>query len=81
MSEQSESLSTSPRTVTADCPAGKRAVGAGASVTGGGQIVFEQILPSVATAVPGFVMVTAYEGTATTLNWTLHAFAICANAS
>ena len=74
---------TSPTTssskgVTATCPTGKRVVGTGADLAGGlGQVVLDDIAPNA-----GLTAVTAFgveDGNGTTNNWTIRAFAVCAN--
>ncbi|MEU8004358.1 hypothetical protein AB0B66_24650 [Catellatospora sp. NPDC049111] len=65
------------RSTTAACPTGKRALGGGATVTGGlGQVVIDAMMPATTT-----VTAAAYEDSdGTTATWTLTAYAICAPA-
>jgi hypothetical protein len=71
---------STPKTATATCPAGKRAVGGGATHSNAapGLVVIDQIQPSDEHTVPGVVTVGAYE-TGTTTSWSVTAFALCAN--
>lgn len=68
--------SVSTKTVTAVCPVGKRVTGAGGDITGGlGQVVIDDLAPTATS-----VRVTGYEDdTGTTVNWSVRAYAICAN--
>ena len=64
--------------VTATCPTGKRVLGTGADLAGGlGQVVLDDIAPNA-----GLTAVTAFgaeDGNGTSNNWTIRAFAVCAN--
>jgi hypothetical protein len=73
-------VALTPKTATATCPAGKRAVGGGATHSNAapGLVVIDQIQPSDEHTVPGVVTVGAYE-TGTTTSWSVTAFALCAN--
>lgn len=68
--------STSPRSVTAHCPAGKRVVGTGFYLDGAAaQVVLDDLIPTA-----GSVTATGYEdqdGTAD--DWWIRAFAVCAD--
>jgi hypothetical protein len=71
---------SSDKSATATCPAGKRVVGAGSEIGGGGgQVVMDDLRPNAAldsVAVQGFE---DEDGTAG--NWLVRAYAICAAAS
>lgn len=64
------------KSATALCPAGKVVVGTGARITGGGgDVVLDEVIPS-----EGGVTVGAYEDEdGTAANWSVTAFAVCAN--
>ena len=70
--------SGSAKVATATCPAGKKVVGTGVRLLGdAGQVVVDDVVPS-----PGLtsVSVAAYEdGTGYAGNWSLRAYATCAN--
>ncbi len=70
---------SSDKSITATCPAGKQLVGAGADVTpGDGHVLIEDIRPS-----PDLTKLTVKaveDQTGTTANWFVQAFAICAQA-
>ena len=72
------SNSVSGTGVTATCPVGKKLIGAGGQLTNAlGQVVMDDITPNAGLT---SVSVTGFEDdTGTTTNWTIHAFAICAN--
>jgi hypothetical protein len=75
----STSLSSSVNKArTVSCPTGKRVVGAGAEIGGGnGQVVFEDIRPNATltnVTANAFEDETGFDG-----NWTVTAYAICAN--
>ncbi|SCL34851.1 hypothetical protein GA0074692_3941 [Micromonospora pallida] len=69
------------RTVTATCPVGKVLVGTGYEITGGtGEVVVDDFAPNGGPAsAPTAVTVGAYEADATTANWLVAAYAVCAN--
>ncbi|GLY21803.1 hypothetical protein [Micromonospora sp. NBRC 101691] len=69
------------RSVTATCPAGKALVGTGYEITGGvGEVVVDDFSPNGGPATaPTAVTVGAYEADPTTANWTVTAYAVCAN--
>ena len=72
---------SSGKFVTASCPAGKRAVGAGAELTGGGgQVVLDYIGGTVANLATTKAQAKEDED-GTTANWTVRSFAICAASS
>jgi hypothetical protein len=83
--------SNSGKSATAVCPGDKRVLGGGGAITGGAvgvagsvkQLVdIERINPSDETTVPGNVFVAANEADpGTTLNWSVTAYAVCANVS
>jgi hypothetical protein len=66
------------KSVPATCPAGKRVVGAGGDITGGGgQVALNDIIPNSALT---SVTVTGLEDQdGTTSDWSVGAYAICAN--
>jgi hypothetical protein len=67
------------KAVVASCPAGKRVLGAGGEITGGGgQALLKVVLPDA-----GLTSVTARgreDQNGTTENWSVTAYAVCANA-
>ncbi len=67
--------STSPKSVQIACPAGKRLLGGGARVTGGGQ---EVVLTASFPDNDNIYRASAAENDAFVAAWTLTAFAICA---
>jgi len=76
--------STSPKVWQTSCPSGKVVVGTGFDITGGKtgfspdaltNVVIDEVFPLTDT-----VLVTAYEEEATSANWSVTAFAICAKA-
>ncbi|MGN9810266.1 hypothetical protein ACTMSW_13025 [Micromonospora sp. BQ11] len=69
------------RTITAACPAGKVLTGTGFELNGAtGDAVVDDLRPNGGPATaPTSVNVGAFETDATTLNWGVTAFAICAN--
>jgi hypothetical protein len=79
---KSSAIDNSPKTVTATCPAGKRAVGGGATHSNAspGAVVIDQIQPSDENTVPGVVTVSAYQ-TGAASSWSVTAFVFCANVS
>jgi hypothetical protein len=72
------SSSSATRTTTAQCPGGKRVIGAGGTITGGnGRIKVDEIRPNEGLTQ---VTVTASEDQdGTSASWRLRAYAICAN--
>ncbi|MFC3890717.1 hypothetical protein ACFOWZ_04475 [Lentzea rhizosphaerae] len=72
----SASNSSEFKSATASCPAGKVVVGTGARINGGGgDVVLDEVVPR-----EGSVFVGAYEDEdGTTANWSVTAFAVCAN--
>lgn len=92
VSMSSATDSTSPKQVTATCPAGKRAIGAAGGLAGGtgtsgtppdatSEVVIYRIVPSPETTVPGDVTVTAFEEDPYGSNWQVEATALCADVS
>ncbi|MEU4772453.1 hypothetical protein [Micromonospora sp. NPDC023644] len=77
----SASNSTDFRSVTATCPVGKVLTGTGYELNGAtGEAVVDDLRPNGGPAVaPTAVTVGAYEAEAFAGNWSLTAFAICAN--
>jgi hypothetical protein len=81
---QSDNNSESPKNQFAYCPAGKRAIAGGATISGG----FTGIHPNLVSQVglrdiavtSTSVFVTVVETTATAANWSVQARAVCANA-
>ena len=82
--------SESGKLATANCPAGKRVIGAGAEILGGvsgsspnelADAVIDEIFPSSEDIVPGSVSVRAFEEEPTGVNWAVRAIALCANVS
>jgi hypothetical protein len=72
--------SGSPKVVNATCPPGKRAIGGGARVTGGGASEVS-ILDSFPEADGSRWNTRAVEVNATSASWTLTAFAVCGTVS
>jgi hypothetical protein len=69
--------STSPKSISATCPAGLRLFGLGGEVTGGvGNVFFDDLTPNVGLT---SATVTAYENGAYASNWSLNAYAVCAS--
>lgn len=66
--------------VAATCPSGKGVLGAGADITGGeGQVVLDDVSPSSTLT---YVFALGFEDQdGTTANWSITAYAICANVS
>ena len=76
----SVSDSSTSKTVTARCPAGKQVLGGGGTVTGGrGQVVLERLQPVQATTGDRFVVGAREDGTGYSGSWRLTAYALCAN--
>src|SRR4051794_37038719 len=66
----------SPKTVTANCPGGRRVIGAGFSITGGAdQVAVGNLTPNAGLT---NVTVRAYETDPTAVAWRGDAIAICA---
>jgi hypothetical protein len=81
--EESASNSVSPKTVTAHCPSGKVVVGTGYDIVGGKNdagketdVVVDEVSPSNTN-----VEVTAIEEIRTGADWSVYAFAVCAQRS
>jgi hypothetical protein len=76
ISAVSSADSSSPKTVTATCPSGKRVVGTGVYVDGApGAVTVSEIVPNKTS-----VRVTGYEDqTGTSATWWIRAFAVCAD--
>jgi hypothetical protein len=73
----SASTSTTSKIATATCPAGTVVTGTGAeTLTSGGEAAVESIQPNASLT---SVTARASEINATSLNWTVTAFAVCAN--
>ncbi|BCL15911.1 hypothetical protein [Micromonospora sagamiensis] len=81
ISATSASNSSDFRSVTATCPVGKVLVGTGYEITGAtGEVVVDDFTPNGGTlTAPTAVTVGAYEADAFAGNWTVTAYAICAN--
>jgi hypothetical protein len=63
----------------ASCPSGKRVRGAGADITGGlGQVVLDDIIPN--SPLTSVSVLAREDQDGTTSNWSVSAYAICANA-
>ena len=76
----SVSDSSTSKTVTANCPVGKRVLGGGGTVTGGrGQVVLERLEPVQSATNDRFVVRAREDGTGYSSNWRLTAYALCAN--
>jgi hypothetical protein len=76
----SVSDSSTSKTVTARCPAGKRVLGGGGTVTGGrGQVVLERLEPVQTATDDRFVVGAREDGSGYSRNWRLTAYALCAN--
>ena len=76
VSAVSSANSTSPKTIIASCPTGKRVIGTGFIIDGDAtQVVLDDLIPTSTS-----VMATGYEdGDATTGDWWIRAFAVCAD--
>jgi hypothetical protein len=67
---------SSNKSITASCPAGKQLLGAGADVTpGNGHVLIEDITPNA--ALTGLTVKAVEDQTGTAASWFLQAFAIC----
>ena len=76
----SVSNSSTSKTVTARCPAGKRVLGGGGTVTGGrGQVVLERLEPVQTATDDRFVVGAREDGSGYSRNWRLTAYALCAS--
>ena len=76
----SVSDSSTSKTVAARCPAGKRVLGGGGTVTGGrGQVVLEQLEPAQTATDDRFVVSAREDGSGYSRNWRLTAYALCAS--
>jgi hypothetical protein len=77
----SVSDSSTSKTVTVKCPAGKRVLGGGATVTGGGrgQVVLERLEPVQTATDDRFVVGAREDGTGYSQTWRLTAYALCAD--
>jgi hypothetical protein len=80
VSRTTPSDSSSPKLVDAPCPAGKQAVGTGGDInTPNGQIVLDAVFPYPDLNTTG--MGAWEDESGNTANWSLTAYAICANAA
>ena len=80
ITKTSVSNSSTSKTVAAKCPAGKRVLGGGGTVTGGrGQVVLERLEPVQTATDDRFVVGAREDGTGYSSNWRLTAYALCAN--
>ena len=76
----SVSNSNTSKTVTARCPAGKRVLGGGGTVTNGrGQVVLERLEPVQTATDDRFVVGAREDGSGYSQNWQLTAYALCAS--
>jgi hypothetical protein len=76
----SASDSSTSKTVAAKCPAGKRVLGGGGTVTGGrGQVVLQQLQPIQTATDDRFVVNAREDETGYSSNWRLTAYALCAD--
>jgi hypothetical protein len=76
----SVSDSSTSKTVVAQCPAGKRVLGGGGTVTGGrGQVVLERLEPVQTATNDRFVVGAREDGSGYSQNWQLTAYALCAS--
>jgi hypothetical protein len=80
VSNTSANDSSNPKLFNASCPAGKQVVGTGGNInTPNGQIVLDAVFPDQTLTTAG---IGAWEDdTGNTANWSLTAFAICANSA
>lgn len=68
------------KAVVARCPVGKRVLGGGGTLTGGGgQVVLQQLQPVQTATDDRFVVGAREDGTGFAGNWQLTAYAVCAN--
>jgi hypothetical protein len=76
----SVSDSSISKTVAARCPAGKRVLGGGGTVTDGrGQVVLERLEPVQTATDDRFVVGAREDGSGYSRNWQLTAYALCAD--
>jgi hypothetical protein len=76
----SVSDSSTSKTVAARCPAGKRVLGGGGTVTDGrGQVVLERLEPVQTATDDRFVVGAREDGSGYSRNWRLTAYALCAD--
>jgi hypothetical protein len=76
----SVSDSSTSKTVTARCPAGRRVLGGGGTVTGGrGQVILERLEPVQTATDDRFVVGAREDGTGFSGSWLLTAYALCAS--
>jgi hypothetical protein len=71
--------STSPKTIAALCPAGKRVIGGGARINGGEHVVLTRLEPVQAGAGDSYVVEASEDQTGFADPWALQAYAICAD--
>jgi hypothetical protein len=72
--------SSTSKTVAASCPAGKRVLGGGGDVTGGGgQVGLEQLQPDQTATDDRFVVGASEDETGLAGDWQLTAYALCAD--
>jgi hypothetical protein len=75
----SVSDSSTSKTVVARCPAGKRVLGGGGTVTGGrGQVILERLEPVQTATDDRFVVGAREDASGYSQNWQLTAYALCA---
>ena len=80
ITKTSVSNSSTSKTVTANCPVGKRVLGGGGTVTGGrGQVVLERLEPVQTATNDRFVVGAREDGTGYSGSWRLTAYALCAD--
>jgi hypothetical protein len=72
--------SSTSKTVVARCPAGKRVLGGGGTVTGGrGQVILERLEPVQTATDDRFVVGAREDASGYSQNWQLTAYALCAS--